>query len=58
MKKNLFITFGIAIALLIYGYLASSAGHDHSRHSHGNTQVKEEHTDHGHGDHDQQEHHH
>jgi len=32
MKKNLLITFGIALVLLIYGYLASTAGHDHNQH--------------------------
>jgi len=50
IKKNLLITLGITIALFIYGYLASIAGHDHSSHSHGNAQVEEKHShsDHSH----------
>lgn len=45
MKKNLLITFGIALALFIYGYLASTVGHDHSSHGHENTQIEKEHVD-------------
>ena len=48
MTKNLLITFGIALALFIYGYLASTAGHDHSSHSPGNVEVKEVHNHSGH----------
>ena len=48
MKKNLFITLAIALTLFIYGYLASTVGHDHSSHSSGNAHVEEEHS---HSDH-------
>jgi len=48
MKKNLLITLVITLALFIYGYIASTVGHDHSSHSNGNTQVEEEHADHDH----------
>ncbi len=50
MKKNLFITLAIALTLFIYGYLASTAGHDHSSHSPRNAHVAEEHShsDHSH----------
>jgi len=48
MKKSILTAIGMAIVLLIYGYLASTVGHDHSSHSHGNAQVEEEHIDHEH----------
>jgi len=48
MKKNILVAMGIALVLFIYGYLASSAGIDHSSHNHGNTQVEEGHLDQGH----------
>lgn len=30
--KTLFIALGMALILFVYGYVASSLGHDHSRH--------------------------
>lgn len=48
IKKNLLITLGSALALFIYGYLASTVGHDHSSHSSGNVHIEEEYS---HGDH-------
>ena len=48
MKKSVLTAIGMALVLLIYGYLASAVGHDHSSHSQGNTQVENEHVDHGH----------
>ena len=48
MNKNILICFGMALALFMYGYLASTVGHDHSSHSQGNAQVEE---DHGHSGH-------
>jgi len=52
MKKNLFITFGIAIALFIYGYLASKVGHDHKSHEKTQSQEKQEsHSEHQHSEH-------
>ena len=54
MKKSILIAIGMALVLFIYGYLASTAGHDHSSHGQGNTQVEEGQSDHGHGDHEQQ----
>ena len=48
MKKTIFIALGMALALFLYGYLASTVGHDHSSHGYENTQVQEEHTEHEH----------
>ena len=45
MGKNLLITFGLAIVLFIYGYLASSVGHDHSQHD---EKVEQSHNEHDH----------
>ncbi len=36
MKKTLFLALSMAGVLFLYGYLASSAGHDHSAHGGGN----------------------
>ena len=52
MKKSILTTVGMTLVLLIYGYLLSTAGHDHSSHGHGNAQVEEAQSDHGHGEHD------
>ena len=50
MKKSILTAIGMTLVLLIYGYLASAVGHDHSSHSQGNIQVEEEHShsDHSH----------
>jgi hypothetical protein len=45
MKKSILIAIAIAFVLCIYGYFASTAGHDHSDHG----QVAEQgHSDHSH----------
>lgn len=33
MKKSLLIAFTMACVLFVYGWLASSMGHDHSAHN-------------------------
>ena len=52
MKKNILIAIGIAFGLFIYGYLASTAGHDHDSHGHDKVQVNADHSEQGHGDHE------
>jgi len=51
MKKSILITVGMALVLFIYGYLASTAGHDHGSHGQGNGHVEEEQSDHGEHEH-------
>jgi len=45
MKKSIFIAIGMALALFVYGYIASTAGHDHSKHS---NEAEHSHSDHSH----------
>ena len=50
MKKSILTAIGMALVLFIYGYFASTAGHDHS--SHEKQHVEEGHGNQSHGDHD------
>ena len=47
--KTLLIALGLAVVLFIYGYVASTVGHDHSKHSgEGPNESGHSHEDHDH----------
>jgi len=57
MKKTILIALGMAGGLFLYGYLASSVGHDHSAHGekgqHAQETVSSENSKHSvHGEHE------
>jgi len=54
MKKNILVTMGMALALFVYGYLASSVGHDHDSHGADQGEVKEQHSGQSHDEHEHQ----
>ena len=45
MKKSLLISIGMAFVLFVYGYFASTVGHDHSQHG---QEAEHSHSDHSH----------
>lgn len=49
VMKNLLIMLAMGAGLFVYGYVLSTAGHDHSEHSH-NDSEQQMHND-GHGEH-------
>lgn len=44
MKKSILIATGMVVVLFIFGYLLSTAGHDHSKHQ-GNAEQHDAHMD-------------
>ena len=50
--KTFLIALGLVLVLFIYGYVASTVGHDHSKHSGEGHHVSE----HSHGEHDHSHH--
>jgi len=48
--KNLLIMLAMGAGLFVYGYVLSTVGHDHSEHSHNDSEQQQMHND-GHGEH-------